>query len=426
MNLLIQMLRRSPTRRGRSLSAQLSKSVVASLTMGLSLALVAPSASALTFTKLLELGQKVPGNDQPVTDIYEPTIGLDGQIAVRLETQAVPITNGKKTFRGIYTIAKGGSLKFVEGGNTIVTEEGGIVALVDVDEFTAPSISNGKIAYLRYVAAFNGGQAIKPNSTTLRVGPPGNVKTVLTLPPAIIGSPQNPYSLSTLAYVNGKAYFLTQPSAPPDFFNFPITLNVVDTQVASPRLQTLNQNNFNTSVTASANTILLTQYTGSSLLFFESTGDANFKPITSLTSNCAGNESTGISTSHESIAAICGGSVLKVRFGRQGSFLTVPDPDGVVRPTRLGHPSLSDRSVLYTRYIAGVAPENNELYLSKNGQKPITLLKGGGRGRQGQQLDGKIVGLVKLSANGRTLAGNFAVCTVYFTDGSTVLYRIDL
>jgi hypothetical protein len=41
-------------------------------------------------------------------------------------------------------------------------------------------------------------------------------------------------------------------------------------------------------------------------------------------------------------------------------------------------------------------------------------------------LSGKIVASMSLNFNGRTLAGNFAVCVVQFTDKAQALYRIDL
>lgn len=408
MNLLIQMLR-------RSVSDPVTQSVVASLTVGLSLGLIAPSASALTFTKLLEVGQKVPGSDQPVTDIIEPTIGLDGQVTVLLKTQSVlvrppvaTLPTVRTTFNGIYRIAKGGAAQLLEGGNIVLRVQNGVVS-GEATEFTGPSISAGKIAYLRRT------YDAKTTSTALRVGTIGNVKTVLTLPPNVNAGDYYSYDRPSLAIVNGKVYFLSFPVDPNS--TLPNSLNLVDTQVASPQLQTLRTGIDGTPV-VSANTLLVANNTASSTEYFESTGDANFKPVSGL-SNCG-----GTSVSHESIAAICG-AVLKVRFGRQGAFFTVPDPYDV-RFRRLANPSISDRSVLYTQYPSTRVPVDTGLYLSKNGQAPIRLLRAGNINGFGELLDGKKVGAAQLNKNGRSLAGNFAVCVVLFEGGSTALYRIDL
>jgi hypothetical protein len=391
------------------------------LLSSLGLAAIATPASALTFTKLLELGQKVPGNDQPVTAIVEPTIGLDGQVAVKLTTQTVTTPTAKKAFSGIYAIPKGSSLKLLEGGVGLVRENGIPIIpteMFSVVEFSEPNISSGKIAYSRLIASYDATGKPIARSSTIRVGNPGNVRTALTLPSTIgfgaftIGPSQ--------AFVNGKFYFLSAPSVVPSGSRFPLlSLNVVDTQAASPSITILNDNNprYNGSVHASANTIILGKFGGTSggTSIYESAGDANFKQITGC---------QVASVSHESIAFRCGDGALKVRFGRQGQIFTLPLGDNVYQRA-----SLSNRSVLYVRNTPKppsdpngntVPPDDLRLYLSTNGQPPMTLLK------TGDQLSGKIVASMSLNFNGRTLAGNFAVCVVQFTDKAQALYRIDL
>jgi hypothetical protein len=117
--------------------------------LGLGVALTSTPASAQQFTKLLEVGQKVPGNPQPVTAIVEPTIGLDGQVAVLLKTDTVLQGTTQTAFQGIYSLPKTGGIRLLEGGADTVTGFGTPSNARKAEVFSAPSISGGAIAYLR-------------------------------------------------------------------------------------------------------------------------------------------------------------------------------------------------------------------------------------------------------------------------------------
>jgi hypothetical protein len=391
---------------------------IASLALlsSLSLVAIATPASALTFTKLVEVGQKVPGNDLPVTAIVEPTIGLDGQVAVKLTTQTVTTPTAQKAFSGIYAIPKGGSLKLLEGGVELVDQlPTGIFSAINLTE---PYISGGKIAYGRSIVSYDATGKQTSQSDTIRVGTPGNVKTTLTLPSTITFRTTS--VSNSRAFVNGKFYFLSAASVRPTGGRFPLlNLNVVDTQAASPSITILddNSNRYNIGVHASANTIALEKIGSSRVITYESSGDANFKPIFDCPT---------ASVSHESIVFLCNDGSRHVRFGRQGKIFPLPLSDSAagIKITPLvanSAASISNRSVLYlqdTRDSNGNGALR--LYLSTNGQTPITLLKTGDR------LSGKTVDSMGLNFTGRTLAGNFAVCVVQFTDNSQALYRIDL
>jgi hypothetical protein len=390
-----------------------------SLLFGLGFTLTAAPASARHFTKLLEVGKKVPGSNRPIASIIDPTIGLDGQVAVQLTMQPVETSTLITTFSGIYAIPKGRSVRLLEGGS----KKAVINISTEGITFVGPSISSGQIAYMR-VTESRAANGVTSDFVTLRVGTPGNVRTILNLPPDITGILSNS---RRLAYVNGKVYFVgkSRSLTITGFPAYPVfLLGVIDTQSAHPSFDILNQDFKNQAVAASANTIVLTQAfprRPEEETHFESTGDSNFQEIVGFP-GCR-----NFSTSHESLAASCVGNpngstkpAVKLRFGRQGVPFGVPTPNVIGNAPSLVNPSLSNRSVLYLRKRLSTAPDDQtRLYLSQYGQAPITLLK------EGDKLNGKKVSTIGLGESGRTLAGNSAVFTASFQDSSVALYRVD-
>jgi hypothetical protein len=392
-----------------------------SLLVAMGVALTATSASARQFTKLLEVGQKVPGSDQPVAAIVEPTIGLDGQVAVLLKTN--PTTQGTTltAFQGIYSWPKNGTIRFLEGGAETTTGLGTPTSTKTAQVFSAPSISGGAIAYLR-MSQTSQGSGATPRSTSLRVGTPGNIKTVLnfqlSLTPPQPGKPN-------LAFVNGKAYFLDDLLSANGTVQMGV-LGLIETQSATPSLKILNQDAKNRGLAVSSNAIVLAKTdspTGVKIAsFWDSSGDSNFKQI--LIPRFSNVFCSGFSASQENVA-ICDGTnprAINVRFGRQSQVFSLPIGSPTTNPLVFENPSISGRSVLYVRteQIDRAAIGNARLELSQNGQAPITVLKAG------DTLDGKVVRSVGLSQNGRSLAGNAAVISVYFSRGEQILYRVDL
>jgi hypothetical protein len=380
------------------------------------------AAQAKQFTKLLQLGQVVPGSDQPVTEIVEPTIGQDGQVAVLLKTKPVDIAvtqpgpfTSTSSFKGIYSIPRNGQIRLLEGG----TSRNGF-RFLSREEFSAPSISQGKIAYLAMKQSESG--AIGTRDTNLRVGTPGAVKTVLSfkLSNAVAESGK-----SNLAFANGKAYFVDDLFAPGDFGNGGKIVGVVglvNTLSPTPTVVTLRSNADPQGIRASANLLAVSARSGSDLL--ESAGDANFRSV-ELPPSRSISPSFSVSRGNIVVTDSFNPAVF-VRLGKQGKFSALPAvPNGNVR--RVFNPSISDRSVIY-RGIGPLAlkPMSSEfitttdnIYLSKNGQTPISLIA------KNDTLDGKTVSQVLLADNGRTIAGNSAVFTASFTDGTTALYRVD-
>jgi hypothetical protein len=390
------------------------------LLLGLGVTLTSTPASAQQFTKLLEVGQKVPGNAQPVTAIIEPTIGLDGQVAVLLKTDTVIQGTTKTAFQGIYSLPKTGGIRLLESGADTVTGFGTPSNARKEEVFSAPSISGGAIAYLRMTRSSQGSGA-SPRSTLLRVGTPGNVKTALnfqlSFAPPETGKPN-------LAFVNGKAYFLDDLLSASGVVQAGV-LGVVDTRAATPSLSLLNQDAKNRALAVSSTTIVLTKVSSVSapldLLHYESTGNSSFQLIPKF------NGCKALSSSQDNIAGICVSSInpqkpaVKLRLGRQGALIEVLTPDVKALAPSLVNPSISNRSVLYVRQRFSSAPDDRtRLDLSQAGAAPTTLLK------EGDTLAGKTVQNIKLSTNGRSLAGNSAVVTVEFQGGGQALYRVDL
>jgi hypothetical protein len=253
------------------------------------------------------------------------------------------------------------------------------------------------------------------------VGTPGNVKTALNFQLSSV-SPET--GKPNLAFVNGKAYFLDDLLSASGVVQAGV-LGVVDTRAATPSLTILNQDAKNRALAVSSTTIVLTKVSSVSapldLLHYESTGNSSFQPIPKF-DGCK-----ALSSSQDNIAGICVSSInpqkpsVKLRLGRQGTLIEVLTPDVKELAPSLVNPSISNRSVLYVRQRFSSAPaDRTRLDLSQAGAAPITLLK------EGDKLAGKTVENIKLSTNGRSLAGNSAVFTVEFQGGGQALYRVDL
>jgi hypothetical protein len=376
-------------------------------------------AEAKQFKKLLQVGQTIPGSNQPVTEIIQPTIGEGGLVAVVLRTK--PVTNAPgapnpstQTFQGVYTIPKNGAIGLVQGDKTTSS-----IAGTTFNEFSAPSISQGKVAYFatNEPGARNG---LPTQNRQLRVGTAGNLNTIQS--DRLVGF-RNNSGTSNLAFVNGNAYYFDKPAAG-------TPANVLG--VINGKLQTLLNGNDpllagtplslgQAKIAASAGLVLFTRIlpnAGDTTDIFErSNSGGGFKKIKTFTGL-----SCGIAASQENIVA-CGDTTnLQVRFGRQGRFQNIAVPSNSVS-RRIANPSISDKNVVFqtTDQVSNQNPAPVEtIYRSQNAQAPQKVVATGDR------LDGKTVKSVQLSESGRSLSGNSIVFTATFTDGVTALYRVDL
>jgi hypothetical protein len=419
------------------------------LTVGLSLAIglaaTATPAYALKFTKLIQYGQTVPGNSQPVAGISGVTIGLDGQVAVSLSHARVDIPAGGYTeFRGIYSISKNGTIRLV-AGDTFVDDP--FYINDKYVGFSEPSISQGKIAYI----ASTGGSKI-PSKTTLYVGQPGQVKPILDFAPLTKLPPYPNGVFTNLSFVNGKAYVLVPTADKPGL------VGLVDTEAAKPILKVLNVNQFNASVSANSQQVLTTTLTEIRNQVFP----PNYSSYTCTVSQSLGGGSFKLlATARQCGAAVSAGNAvyyatdvidnqppnspnyyyvpkINVRFGQNGQFAPIPlpvDPLKIYPNTiEITGVSISQQTVIFQASVGRFdSPRRptahvDTLYLSQNGQAPTPIMA------PGQTIDGKTVVFIGLATgrrfpgnvgSSRTIAGNSAVVSVGLADGTSALYRVD-
>ncbi len=362
-------------------------------------------AQAVQFKKLLELGQAVPGDDQPVSDIIQPTIDGTGTVAVLVFTKtkvlspnAPPQFRSAKTFKGIYRIAPGGQVSLVDGVSLTTG-----LGEYSVQSFSAPSISQGKVAF------FSLRQTIRKTGTSvpgisLFVGTPGNVTKLFSDGPYAGNVRQS--GRSNLAFVNGNAYFVDKLPTPPGSSQSQLAAY----QFSNGQRRTLSTAvDASSALRASSQTILLR--TGDVLSERQSNGQ--FTPIAIPNARKLGSCGFSVSLDDVAVCAEVGGFPdLLVRFGKQGSFKAIPFSKG---PIKVQNPSISGTNVVFTLANANLSA----LLLSQNGQTAVELI------RQGALLDQKPVQTLELSDNNRAIGGNSIVFVAKFFDGSQALYRAD-
>ena len=379
-------------------------------------------ASAKQFKKLLQVGQVIPGNNQPLEEIIEPTIGFDQQVAVLLKTKAIQTDPGSpgsnpstSEFKGIYAIRRDGTVQLMQGGSSTTGLNG-----ANRQEFSAPSMSQGKIAYVATTQSRSNTGLLGDRVTTVRVGTPGQVGTFLSANLAAIPARSG---IANLAFVNGKAYFL-DVNAPGDGGS----LGVIDTLAPTPTLVPLRSTQNTTAVRASSQRLVITEILRSVrfpvVQLFSSNGDSNFtdvSPPVTLAGNC------GFSVSLNNTAVCFEGNVrsfifLRLDQGNANNFIPIIQNSPSLPPVKVSGVSISNRSTLFLAKQVFLNSSNpmDKIYLSESGQTPTEVISGG------DVLDGKIVAGLELSRNGRTIAGRSFVFTVTFTDATKALYRVDL
>jgi hypothetical protein len=390
---------------------------------------LAPAAEAKQFKKLVQVGQTIPGNDRPLAEIIQPTIGGNGQVAVILRTQISRSTAPRNltfqdiTFQGMYTIGAAGTIALIEGGETVLGNRGRRKT-----EFSAPTISQGKVGYFQLLQSEPSPISAFGN---LRVGTATNLTTLQSRIERNRSAELTFSGGSNLAFVNGNGYYRDRLFGAPTTNIFgvingkPQVLLSGDDAIfeGSPLSET------NSSLRASSGLVVLTRTRNVQGL--GDTTDVYERPIAGGTFkklNSFLGASCGISVSLDNIVAcfdtttsqlpsenILTRSDITVRFGRQGVFQPIAVPGSNSR--QVSNPSISQKNIAFqvndTSAIASI-------YFSQNGQVPQKVVT------TGDKLDGKTVKSVQLSESGRAIIDKSIVFTATFTDGAVALYRVDL
>jgi hypothetical protein len=387
--------------------------------------IAAPAAEAKQFKKLVQVGQTIPGDTQPLAAIIQPTIGSNGQVAVILRTQTPEnVGASTRTFQGVYTINNTGQVSFLQGDTSIRT-----LRFIKYGEFSAPTISQNKVGYL----SLNGTATSTGSNNNLadfQVGTAGNLTTLQAKLNIRSGSLIS--GESNAALVNGNGYYRERLFQEPTAKIFgvingkpQVLLNGDDPVFEGIPLSDAD----NGKLRASSGLIVLTRTRNIGSL--GDTTDVYERPIAGGTFkklNSFLGTSCGISVSLDNIVACFDTTTSKpptensgaptsiaVRLSRQGAFTPIAVPGSDSR--QVSNPSISQKNVAFqvndTSAIASI-------YFSQNGQTPQKVVT------TGDKLDGKTVKSVQLSESGRAIIDKSIVFTATFTDGVTALYRVDL
>ena len=403
----------------KSMHQTMAQSFTIALTIGsaLSIPFVQP-ASATQFKKLVETGQIIPGNNRPLVDIKSPTIGRDGQAAVNLETESIETISqqgsgtDRSQFLGIYSISRGGTISLLDKGMFVRIGRGRTI-----DGFSAPSISQGKIAYFAFRANIIAGSG--SYDSTLKVGTPGDVKQYPAITPSLYTgtSPE-------ISFVNGTVYTLETR------LNFGLStglerIGLIDTKSPSPAFNVLSVSGENRAIRSASQSLILSTKTREGISptvykLFERPNGGQFVQLNPQGKNPG---FCGFAVSFENVVSCSSeGSqyILSARFGKKSNFVNLPLPNATTLKS-VSDISISNEKIIFKateQAAAGAIVER--IYLSQKSQVPKVIIS------SGDKLDGKTIKELTLNENGRTIADNYVVFIATFSDNSKALYRVDL
>ena len=401
----------------KDLSKSTSEGFTIALAIGSSLLIsfVQP-ASAKQFKKLLETGQIIPGNDRPVVNLDSPTIGRDGQVAVNLRTESINTSgmtgNSSMQFIGIYSISRGGNISLLDKGMFVRIDRSGTT-----DGFTAPSISQGKIAYFAFRSTIRSTDISAVS--TLKVGTPGDVKQYPAITPSLYTQ-----TSPRISFSNGTVYTLEvglELGGRPTGLE---RVGVVETNSPSPAFTVLSVNKDNRAIRSGSQSLILlsafTETDNQTYKLFERPNGGQFvqlNPQGKKPGSCGFAVSYGnvVSCSDES-----GKYVLSARFGKQSNFVNLPLPNSTTLKS-VSDVSMSNEKIIFkATEQSAVGAIVERIYLSNKTKVPQAVIS------NGEKLDGKTIKEFTLNENGRTIADNYVVFVATFNDNSKALYRVDL
>ena len=382
-------------------------------------------ANAATFTRVLQTGQAVPGNAQPVTNIRSIAIDNQQNIVAIVSTPTIILnpTRGPQTFQGLYVFNSALVPTLADTAESFPFASDGQSA-----QFLTASINAGTVITLR-----NSRLESRPQrdfgQSEVKVGKPGALRTFLTvnrfnLLPRV--------SISTLALSNGAAFLLGESSPQPPASsqkgllksvapnNLTEVIATTDPVFGTEPFTLTSRGEF---VRASGKNILLVIEDNNRYRVFKKSGTAAPQQIDSVT----GSFSCGAAISSNNIV-VCARDFrtqtgtnlysLRVKFGNTAPFQSIAFPN----TTAIEQPSIAGRTVIFKT----ATPTQDKLYVSTNAKAPIQILG------TGDTLDGKTVSKLSLSEQGQSIARttdqaqNSSLTIVFiatFTDGTTGLYR---
>ena len=374
-------------------------------------------ASAKQFKKLVETGQIIPGNNQPLVEIRSPTIGRDGQAAVNLETKTVETVSqqsgiDRSLFNGLYSISRGGTISLIDQGVSVIIGRGRTF-----NGFSAPSISQGKIAYVAFSST--GTSGLVTNISTLKVGTPGDVKQFSAITPIFYTQ-----TVPKVSFANGTAYTIEIGE---NLSRLPIGLErvgLVDTNSPSPAFNVLSVSGDNNDIRSGSQSLILLsktrEFSNPVYKLFERPNGGQFVQLNPQGKNPG---SCGFAVSSESVVSCSNDNnqyVLSGRFGKQSNFVNLPLPNSTALKS-VSDISISNQKIIFkaTEQTA-TGPIVQRIYLSNKTQAPQALIS------SGEKLGGKTITELTLNENGRTISDKYIVFVATFSDNSKALYRIDL
>jgi hypothetical protein len=384
------------------------------------------AAQAVQYKAILQTGQSVAGNDQPLADVG--TFAVDTQ-----QNVVATITTKGNAFSGVYRIANNAQPQLLG---------------LPESSFGDISISLGEVGYVA--------RQFDPNSTTplkyqLKLGKPGAIKTLLTVDTVLYteepGRDERPSGVSV---VNGKAFFLANQPAQlgqPElrglvqYQNNQLDLilkpnDPIFLAGGNPPLQLNGVVGFRGSgeprppvpVRASSETLVLSRLIDRSFQVFERPNGGSFRKIyEGVTGKMVSASPCGIAASRSNVV-VCSvegpndnnfytqsTTKLLLRIGRDSQFKEVKFPKTAPNDT-VSSQALSGKVLAFV--VQKISPdERNTIYLSNNGASPQRLLG------TGDKLNGKVVSRLELASNGQSLGSGFLIFKATFTDNSIALYK---
>lgn len=364
-------------------------------------------ASAKTFRLLVQTGQTLPQNAEPIEQLFEPTIGRDRQIAVIIQHRGKQSGQIFDQFIGLNSISPSNQIQLVDQNTTT---SNGLSARIG--SFSAPSISEGKIAYITQSRISSRGNPGIPK-VEFKVG----ARTITNFGEINRNYPSNE---SVVSFVNGRAFLLDAGPISSGSNDRLSSVERIDTRSNPPNQSVLITDATNRAIRTSADNLVLSKLdtsSGSNIykLFEKPIDSGSFKEIVPLGNNPA---SCGFAASFKNLVVCASqGSVLSVRLGQNAPFKAIPLPSGV---TQVANPSMSNARVMFQAKASKEGRSVDTIYLSNDGKAPTVLIQAG------EKINNKTVTSLKLSNNGRAIADNAAVFLAGFEDGSTGLVRVDL